>query len=89
MTVAPKWEKIGAALDFDKTGSQLSLIQKQCGDRNPEECCKAVFVHWLKKNGRQPYTWQTIFDILQDVEYTKLAQEVRCAVLSDITYNTK
>ncbi len=82
--MASKWENVCIALDFDSTGSQVALIRKQCGDRNPEECCKAVFMHWLKRNGRQPYTWETVCDVLEEIEYSKLAQKVKFAVLSEI-----
>ena len=62
--LAPHWRKLGLLMDFDDTGTQLDIIyMKYRGD--PEECCEAMFQHWLKGNGVTPCSWRTLIENLR------------------------
>ena len=74
--VASKWEHIGVLMDFDSTGSYLDLVKKRCGERSPEECCIALFQHWLRGNGKPSCTWGTVTEFLKDIGYPTLALNV-------------
>ena len=78
-TVSPKWRKFGVLLDFDESGTQLDIIRgKYHGD--PEDCCEAMFQHWLKGNGLKPCSWHTLIQVLEDCEEQALAQEIQHAL---------
>ena len=77
-SVASSWKHIGALMDFDEAGDRLDLTQEMFGD--PVACCKDVFQHWLRGNGKQPATWRTLIELLEDIHYRDLAKKVRKAV---------
>ena len=77
-TVSANWRKVGQLLDFDSTGQQLQVIDsRERGD--PEKCCLAMFRYWLEGNGKQPVSWNTLIEILEDGDFRNLAHEVKCA----------
>ena len=78
-TVAPKWQKFGALLDFDGSGTKLELIEKT-HPSDPEECCRSMFQHWLKGNGVKPCSWRKLVELLEDSNFESLAKEVESAV---------
>ena len=53
--LAPHWTVMGDLLEFDDSGTQLSIIEEK-HDGAPEPCCRAMFQHWLKGNGVKPGT---------------------------------
>ena len=79
--IAAQWKRIGACLDFDRVGTQLELIYaNKCKD-GVEECCRAMFQHWLKGNGLKPVSWSTLIQILKDCDYNALASRVTAVII--------
>ena len=76
--VAPFWQSLGDQLDFDESGSKLSLIKAD--HSTSEACCRAMFQHWLNGNGVSPCSWHTLIELLDDLDQEVLAQEIRNAV---------
>ena len=76
-SLAPDWKAFGVYLNFDATGSQLSLIEAQHGRHNPQTCCSDMMIHWLQGNGQQPATWRTLLALLEDGERANLAEQIR------------
>jgi hypothetical protein len=77
--VAPFWQRLGDQLDFDDSGSRLSLIKAEY-PTNPVACCRAMFQHWLNGNGLTPCSWRTLVDLLDDLDEVVLAQDIQSAL---------
>ncbi|CAI8021430.1 hypothetical protein GBAR_LOCUS12713 [Geodia barretti] len=71
------WKSFGVHLNFDDMGSQLSLIEAQHGQSNPQSCCRDMMIHWLLRNGEGPTTWRTLLALLEDGERAYLADRIR------------
>jgi hypothetical protein len=76
-SLAPEWKSFGVHLNFDDMGSQLSLIEAQHGQSNPQSCCRDMMIHWLLGNGEGPTTWRTLLALLEDGERAYLADITR------------
>ena len=82
--LAPKWTDLGDLLEFDSSSSKLEEIEEKYPN-NPEACCRAMFIHWLKGNGVQPCTWSKLIELLKHCEQKKLANEVEAAISATST----
>eukprot|EP00731_Ephydatia_muelleri_P033539 Em0032g1a len=51
-----------------------SLKEKCRGD--PVEIVTAVYKKWINGAGRQPVTWQTLLDVLREIEQNSLAEDI-------------
>jgi len=78
--LAPKWYDFGDYLDFDPTGEKLDEIKAEGLLEGPTICCRNMFQHWLKGNGRQPPTWEALIELLEDFEQPMLVRQIKCAL---------
>ena len=77
--LAPYWQDLGLILDFDKSGSQLVIIEQKCrGD--PEACCREMLQYWVKGNGVKPCSWRTLIELLDDCDQQTLSEEIQEAI---------
>ena len=65
-------------LDDDNCEIVDCLKEKCRGD--PQEIVTTVYKKWISGTGRQPVTWQTLIDVLRDIELTSLAEEIETAL---------
>ena len=65
-------------LDDDNCDIVDSLKEKYRGD--PEEIVTAVYKKWINGTGRKPVTWQTLLDVLREIELNSLAEEIETAL---------
>ena len=79
--IAAKWRKVGIHFNFDPTGYTIDLIEER-RRADPEACCTDMMMEWLGGRGRQPATWATLVEILRNVEFTVLANDVEQLVPS-------
>ena len=77
-TVAQKWQKLGDQMEFDKSGGKLNRIKEE-HQGDAEECCRAMFQHWIDGNGEIPCSWRNLIEILEDCEFEELASDLRSA----------
>ena len=76
-----KWKEIGCLLEIS-----LSLLQAwgTTYRENPLECINAVLNHWLQNgtesNSDYPVSWEGLYLLLQDVELTEVAVELKEAL---------
>ena len=80
--LAPHWTVVGDLLEFDGSGMQLSIIEKEHSGA-PETCCRAMFQHWLGGNGVKPCSWCTLVELLRDCDQedlSQLAEEIEAAL---------
>ena len=78
-SLAPNWKNFGDLLEFDAVGEQLELIEAEHKLNGPEACCREMFRHWLKGNGK-PATWKTLLELLEDCDQKHLAKQIRLAL---------
>lgn len=74
--VAPKWDTVAIMMDFDQKGDTQAAIKKDFS--SVLECCTETFRLWLDgKGNRQPATWSTLLEILDDCDLANLAQDIQ------------
>ena len=78
--LAPNWYDFGVYLDFDPTAEKLDEIKAEGLLEGPTICCRNMFKHWLKGNGRQPPTWEALIELLEDFEQPMLVRQIKCAL---------
>ena len=77
--LAPSWRNLGYIMNFDSTGAKIESIEKKYrGD--PEDCCRAMFQHWLSGNGVRPCSWGTLIELLEDCDQQALLEEIQSAL---------
>ena len=79
-TVAPKWQRLGDQLEFDRSGTKLAVI-KATHPTDPEACCRDMFQHWLNGNGVGPCSWRKLIELLEDCDLDELATEVQSVLV--------
>ena len=73
--VAAHWEALAYFLEFDT--SRIQIIGEKCF-RDPEKCCREVFIHWLNsKESISPKTWEVLFKTMSDItELTAITEQI-------------
>ena len=73
--VAAHWQMIAYFMEFET--SRVNIIEEKCS-KNPEKCCREVFIHWLdSKEGISPKTWEVLLKTLSDItELTAVAEQI-------------
>ena len=78
--VSASWRRFGLILGL--TGNQLDVLADQYrGDSNM--CWAKVMECWLSgscKRDDYPVTWEGVYTLLNDAEYSVIAEELRMAV---------
>ena len=82
-SVAPQWQELGDLLDFDPEGRTLDLIEANNQQKGCVACCREMFVSWLKGKGREA-TWEVLIELLDDIDQSELAEQVKSALHSCI-----
>ena len=73
--VSTDWEKLSLALHL-----RGEIIREQ-RHFQPEAACRAILQRWLNGDGRQPATWDTLLDCLEDIGHGTLAGYLRKEVV--------
>ena len=60
------------------TGSLTLHIKKE----DSEEWCTEMMEMWLEGKGRQPVTWATLIELLEDAEHKRLAEQLKEVLLT-------
>ena len=72
-TVAAKWIGLAIALNFE-----YSVIETVQGNNlELEPACISILSQWLKGEGEQPATWNTLLHALEHADLTVLAKDLR------------
>jgi hypothetical protein len=78
--VRSKWESFGHRLDIQQ--SKLNDWREEC-EGNPTLCWMKVMVYWLTEEIQDyPATWDRLYEMLEDMEFTEVAMELKEAVLT-------
>jgi len=73
--VCGDWEKLALALQF--RGGVIRSVRES---ERPlvEPTCRCILERWsVDGEGRQPVTWETLIQCLEDIEHSTLASELR------------
>ena len=79
--VSSKWESFGYRLDLPQ--NMLDAWRDECLNNSARCWCK-VMHHWLTGGDTPDYpaTWDGLYEMLEDVEYSEEARQLREAVLA-------
>lgn len=82
--IATSGNAFGTSLLEDGTGSKMSGIKHSA--KNLEEINREIFQRWLKGEGKQPTTWNTLIKVLNEVHLHVLADKIGNQVNQDYYY---
>ena len=71
--IAFKWESVADQLDFK---SHLIETIRMESHHQVNSACRKMFMKWLEGVGRQPITWRTLIDALDDAGLPRVAHEL-------------
>ena len=71
--VATKWEVVATRLYFE--GHTIETIRKDCPQQT-ESACRSVLTKWLDGEGREPRSWRTLKAVLNEADFSSIAQEM-------------
>ena len=75
--VASQWERLAITLEVDDEGQRIAVIRRDLWGLGSEACCMQALQLWLRGEGRQPVSWKTLIECLDDMEYINLARSIR------------
>ena len=76
--VSAKWRKIGLQINLEP--NSLDTFERE--DRSIERRWEKVMQEWWNGKGGElyPVTWETLYKILEDVDCSKIAEDLMTAV---------
>ena len=80
--VCNKWDTIGKILYIPEERLEMWWTQT---NRDPHKCCNNVFSSWFQNPPKDyPVTWRGFIELLEDVPFEALAEELKEALLSKV-----
>lgn len=76
LEIGTKYTKFGILLLEDKTGMRTDTIAHK-HMKDAEKINIEILQEWIGGRGLYPVTWQTLTDVLRDVELSALAKEIQ------------
>ena len=70
--IASRWESVADQLHFENHLIDTIKIQSHY---EIDSACRKMFIKWLEGVGRQPITWRTLIDALDDAGLPRVAHE--------------
>ncbi len=77
--ISTNYHDFGILLLEDNTGTQLNAIVDKCRE-NAKAINREVLVQWLAGKGRQPVSWNTLLEVLKDIDLQALANDIESAL---------
>ncbi len=81
-TIAPKWRDVAMLI-----GTKIQSIQNSGSGKTPEQCLFDVLQIWEAgsngENAEYPYTWDGLIHLLNDIDHSFRADDVRKALSSE------
>ena len=73
--IATKYVELSVFLLNDSNGSRAEIMA--CKHQRDAQRINTEILHeWLTGRGRQPVTWETLVEVLQDIELCTLASDI-------------
>ena len=76
--MAAKWNKLAVQLDFPHY--KIEAIERD--GKDCENATDKLISRWLEGSARQPVTWRTLLEALEDAEFTALATDLKTVLES-------
>ena len=73
--IGTNFMKFGILLLEDETGSRIQSIIHECRD-NAEQVNMKVLQEWIAGRGKLPVSWDTLIEVLQDIDLSTLADDL-------------
>ena len=73
--IGTNFMKFGILLLEDETGSRIQSIIHECRD-NAEQVNMKVLQEWIAGRGKLPVSWDTLIEVLQDIDLSTLADNI-------------
>ena len=74
--IGTQYTKFGIILLEDDSGVRVDSIVREHRER-AEDINTKILQEWLTGRGKQPVTWETLVEVLQDIELSTLAGDIR------------
>ena len=71
--VASRWESVATQLHFE--GHLIDTIKME-SHYQVDSACRKMFIRWLEGIGRQPITWKTLIDALDEAGLPRVVHEL-------------
>ena len=73
--ISTKYQDFGILLLEDSTGARVqNTIHKHRED--PEAINMDILQQWIDGRGKKPVTWETLIEVLFDIDLTTLAEDI-------------
>ena len=72
--LAPQWEVFAFALGFE---AHITEAVKRSSMFQVEDCCHSIVRQWIEGKTRQPVTWDTFLQAMDDAGLTVLVTDLR------------
>ena len=73
--IGKNYADFGISLLEDDDGSKVSALET-ARLRNPLPICRDIMMEWLQGRGKDPVTYATLVDCLQDADLNTLAKDI-------------
>eukprot|EP00731_Ephydatia_muelleri_P005503 Em0002g1679a len=73
------YEKLGMFLLEDDNGDIVDSLKEAC-HQDPIQITTAVYKKWISGTGRKPVTWQTLVDVLREIDLNRVADDIDSTV---------
>ncbi len=77
--ISINYHDFGILLLEDNTGTQLNAIVDKCRE-NAKAINREILVQWLAGKGKQPVSWNTLLEVLKDIDLQALASDIESAL---------
>ena len=75
LEISTKYYQFGVLLLKDETGARMeAIIHKHMKD--VEQINQEILKQWIAGKGEEPVTWETLVEVLRDVELNDLAGDI-------------
>ena len=81
--IGPNSYQFGLLLLDDPNGTRVRNIERDC--REIERTNKEILQEWATGRGKKPVTWETLIEVLRDIELGDLASEIEAVKLKSTT----
>lgn len=79
-----KYFQFGIFLLEDTSGTRIENMERKYGS-DPERINREILQEWTKGRGKQPVSWETLIEVLNDVELSILASEIEVVKTESVT----
>ena len=73
------YEKLGMFLLEDDNGDIVDSLKEPC-HHDRIQITRAVYKKWISGTGRKPVTWQTLVDVLREIDLNRVADDIDSTV---------